>query len=274
MPHFIDSLAKQVHSLHMDIPLLNRLDRLQPASVVKLASGEFEEYSEELVPEVINIEKARDELSDVGVLLLAAFNTLTNSTQPSRHIMYLNGFGKHSGAIESTKELVEEFASSPNLERDLPILYEALSRYCSIAIHSPAGETIVTDFYRTLRKVRNNYPSPIYTDINQVTGERIEDDQLIEYHAGIHGDMRKLRRVKAANGTPLKPSDWQPHYEQIIDRNNPEAAAKFNADLARYERQETASGLLIPSENDVDRFAAGREVEIFNAQKYNALKEA
>ncbi|PIY79106.1 MAG: hypothetical protein COY81_04300 [Candidatus Pacebacteria bacterium CG_4_10_14_0_8_um_filter_43_12] len=211
--HPFEQANDQVHRLRVTDSLLVNNESGQAVDFLPtLAVGEVNEVETELDrPGTIDRQKLGDEYNDVMVLLLAILQNRFPEMQPSEQLDGVNGYGRHSAALENLKPVVAESGSDPKA------LIESLRRLWSIAIHLPVPFVGLNTFSNTIDKVLGNRPPTFYNGTDPLTGKILLGDEASAAFTHFEKVGRKLRTHV---GRTLRPEDWQPYFGEFAGWQN------------------------------------------------------
>lgn len=231
-------------------PLFDYMDQRGGKNrITTYALGEIAEVAEELdAPGGQDTQKVLDELNDVfNMIMPLAIMSYGKDFQPSHHLLGVNGEGNDSKAIDKLKEAVS------NSEDDARAIIESLRLLFSIGNHvTDADETTrIASVIKTFEKVSNNYPEPLYSGKDPLTGKHLTDEEkpLVFEHA-----TKGLKVIRKAVNRTLQPTiDLPPFKEHVINwRNSETAIAALQSQLessrnVRHGVAQLESSITVPS---------------------------
>lgn len=213
MSHPALEARSRVRAMRQVLDLLEEVDRFAPPDfLLSLAVGELVEYEAEqdlYGTDRYNRVRSEDELNDVGVFFYSWVQRNAQHIDMMSTLHTANGYGSHSAALDQLGPVIMDSMDDPY--RAVP---EVIARLASVGIHMPNGYIIFEQMQRTVDKVLRNRPPELYTAFCPVLGRQLRDEEVLRKYQHLERGTRMIR--KAVNRT-LLPSDWQPHYQQLVD---------------------------------------------------------
>jgi len=251
--------VREVRRLRETATLFTEVDKYRPPEFLLHAAIEelgevMEAYENNASPEQIS-----DEIRDSMVFPLSWYLLIAGNQQLPNSIESVNGFGRHSSAIELTRTQLRELAENPNPIRQMKDFYRILSQLCSIGLHSPEGEKVFSHFHLTIKKVLTNYSKAFFSK-TQLAKQRVPEEAVLAFFEHLVRAMRIIRRALTKGERPLTKQDWMPHYHLIIDwQNSPAALAKLEQAVTERVDEVRESGIAVAGPETTRQIESSKE---------------
>ncbi|NCS97616.1 MAG: hypothetical protein GW762_03455 [Candidatus Pacebacteria bacterium] len=216
MPHPFEQARNRVTAMRKQANLLEAVDRFAPPEfLLQLAIGELIEYADEQekhgTPNY-NLADTQGEFNDIAVFYFSWLETYAPNVDMLSTIHTANGYGSHSAALENLEPVIMDSIDTP-----VSAVPEVMNRLASIGMHMPVPYVTFGSMSVTVDKVLSNRNPVLYSEDCPVLGRKLVDEELVLKYQHLERGTRMIR--KAVNRT-LVPSDWQPHYRQLVDWTN------------------------------------------------------
>lgn len=213
MPHPFERAREKVQTMRHRANLLEAVDQFAPPEfLLQLAVVEAAEYQAEQekygTPEY-SLPDTQGEFDDIAVYYFSWLGTYASQVDMLATVHTANGYGSHSAAIDQLGPVILDSADDPVLA-----VPEVINRLASIGMHMPVPYVTFEGMDRTINKVLSNRHPILYSVECPILGRTLREEELVLKYQHLEKGTRMIRR--AVNRT-LQPSDWQPHYRQLVD---------------------------------------------------------